>query len=54
MSINIPAGIRIIPFEKFPVLYLTGEYNPMLVVDEDVPIIHSVSVGFRIMLIKGE
>ena len=54
MSINIPAGIRTMPFAKFPVLYLTGEYNPMLVVDEDVPIIHSVSVGFRIMLIKGE
>lgn len=54
LSINIPAGIRIQPFTKYPGLLITGEYNPMFVVEEDVPIIHSVSAGLRILLIKGE
>ncbi|HOU95659.1 MAG TPA: hypothetical protein PLN06_03435 [Bacteroidales bacterium] len=54
MSINIPMGIRLLPFEKFSELYLTAEYNPMLIIEEDVPIIHTVSVGVRILLIKGE
>lgn len=52
LSINIPAGLRINPFEKLPGLYLIGEYAPMLVVMEDVPIIHTLSAGFRFVLRK--
>jgi len=52
LSINIPAGLRINPFEKLPGLYLIGEYTPMLVVMEDVPIIHTLSAGFRWVLRK--
>ena len=33
---------------------LTGEYTPMIVISEGVPVIHSVSVGFRLILIKIE
>jgi hypothetical protein len=54
LSVNIPAGIRIAPFTKFPGVIVTGEYNPMLVVAETVPIIHSMSIGLRILLLKGE
>jgi len=53
LSINIPAGIKIAPFTKFPGILLTGEYNPMFVVEEKVPIIHSVSAGIKIVLVKG-
>jgi hypothetical protein len=51
---NVPVGIRIIPFKSLPNLFLTGEYNPMIIIEEDVPIIHSVSVGFRYRLSKEE
>jgi len=53
LSINIPAGIKVAPFTKFPGILLTGEYNPMFIVEENVPIIHSVSVGIKIILTKG-
>ena len=52
LSINAAAGLRINPFEKLPGLYLIGEYVPMFVVIEDVPIIHTLSAGFRFMLRK--
>ena len=49
-SINVPVGLKLNPFSKFPGLYLFGEYYPMFVVEEDIPIIHSISAGFRILL----
>ena len=52
LSINIPAGIRFSPFSKFPNLYIAGEYNPMIVVAEGIPLIHSVSLGFRYVLFR--
>lgn len=52
LSINIPAGLRINPFEKLPGLYLIGEYTPMFVVTENVPIMHTLSAGFRFVLRK--
>ena len=54
VSINIPAGISLLPFQRFPNLYLTGEYTPMIVIAEGVPVIHSVSVGFRLLLTRVE
>lgn len=52
LSVNIPAGISIIPFSRFPDLFLTGEYNPMIVVQEGLPVIHTVSIGMRYRLRK--
>lgn len=52
LGINAAAGLRINPFEKLPGLYLIGEYVPMLVAMEDVPIIHTLSAGFRFVLRK--
>jgi len=54
ISINIPLGIKINPFSKLPNLFLTGEYDPMVIIAEGIPIIHSVSAGFRYKLIRGE
>ena len=54
ISINIPVGIRINPFSKLPNLYLTGEYNPMIIAAEGVPMIHSISAGLRYKLLRGE
>jgi len=54
ISINIPVGIKINPFSKLPHLFITGEYNPMLVVENGIPVIHSISVGFRYKLIREE
>ena len=54
VSINIPVGIRINPFSKLPNLYLTGEYNPMIVAAGGIPMIHSVSAGFRYKFVRGE
>jgi hypothetical protein len=50
VSVNIPVGLRLNPFEKFPNLYLTGEYNPMILLADKVTAIHSVSLGFRYVL----
>jgi hypothetical protein len=54
VSGNVPVGIRIIPFKSLPNLFLTGEYDPMIIIADDVPIIHSVSLGFRYRLSKEE
>jgi len=53
-SVNIPAGIAVNPFSKLSNLYITGEYNPMIVISEGVPVIHSVSLGLRFLLVKAE
>ncbi len=50
VSVNIPAGLKMNPFDKLPGLYLFGEYDPMIIVAEDVPVIHCISAGFRIVL----
>jgi hypothetical protein len=54
LSINIPVGIRINPFNKLPDLFIFGEYDPMIITSDDIPIIHSVSLGFRYRLVRGE
>jgi hypothetical protein len=51
-SANIPLGIKINPISKLPNLYFFGEYNPMLILKDDVPVIHTVSAGLRFVLIK--
>jgi hypothetical protein len=53
-SINIPAGVAVNPFSKLSNLYFTGEYNPMIVISEGVPVIHTVSLGIRFLLVKAE
>jgi len=53
MSVNIPAGIAVNPFSKLSNLYITGEYNPMIVLSEGVPVIHSVSLGLKFLLVKA-
>ena len=50
VSVNVPVGLRINPFVSLPDLYFIGEYNPMIVVNEKIPVIHSVSLGFRYIL----
>ena len=52
MSINIPVGLSICPFTKLPDLFFTGEYNPMIIPEEGIPVIHSVSFGIRYRLIR--
>ena len=52
LSVNIPLGLRINPFSKFPDLFITGEYNPMIIAEKGIPIIHSVSLGFRYRFCK--
>jgi len=52
VSVNIPLGLRMNPFPSLPNLYLTGEYTPMIIVAEDIPVIHSISLGFRYLLKK--
>jgi len=54
ISVNVPVGLRINPFDKFPNLFFIGEYTPMVVAEEGIPIIHTVSLGFRYRFIKGE
>lgn len=54
MSINIPFGLRMNPFNRLPDLFIIGEYNPMIIISEDVPVIHCVSIGFRYRLIRAE
>jgi hypothetical protein len=50
LSINIPVGLKMNPFSKIPDLVIFGEYNPMIIAVEDIPVIHSVSLGFRFVL----
>lgn len=54
LSINIPLGIRFNPFTKLPDLFISGEYCPMIVTSESIPIIHCVSLGLRYRLIRGD
>lgn len=53
-SINIPMGIKIYPFKNLPDLAIIGEYNPMLIIQEEVPAIHSVCLGLRYRITKEE
>ena len=54
LSINIPLGIRFNPIAKLPDLFISGEYCPMIITSEGIPVIHSVSLGLRYRLIKGD
>jgi len=53
LSINIPLGIRFNPFAKLPDLFISGEYCPMIITSEGIPVIHSVSIGLRYRLSRG-
>ena len=53
-SVNIPLGIKINPFASLPNLYIIGEYDPMIVTIEGIPIIHCMSVGFRYVLSRQQ
>ena len=50
VSINVPVGLRMNPFSALPDLYLVGEYNPMIIAVDKIPVIHTVSLGFRYIL----
>jgi len=52
VSVNIPLGLKMNPFPSLPNFYITGEYTPMIIIAEDIPVIHSVSLGFRYLLKK--
>lgn len=54
VSTNIPVGLRMNPFKELPDLYLLGEYTPMIIVSDKIPVIHCISAGFRFMLNKKE
>ena len=54
LSINIPLGIKFNPFISLPELFITGEYCPMIITSEGIPVIHCVSLGLRYRLIRGE
>jgi hypothetical protein len=54
LSVNIPIGLKVNPFNKFPDLYLFGEYDPMFIATKEIPMIHCVSFGFRYVLRKNE
>ena len=54
VSVNIPLGLKMNPFASLPNLFLVGEYDPMIITPDDIPIIHSVSLGFRYILSKNE
>ena len=54
LSVNVPLGIKMNPFATLPNLFLIGEYNPMIIVEEEIPVIHSVSLGFRYILNRKE
>jgi hypothetical protein len=51
-SVNIPVGLKMNPFTRIPDLFLTGEYDPMIINAKDIPIIHCISLGFRFILSK--
>jgi hypothetical protein len=54
VSANVPVGLKANPLTKFPELFIFGEYNPMIIIADGVPVIHSVSFGFRYILSKKE
>ena len=54
LSVNIPLGLRMNPFTTLPNLFLIGEYDPMIITSDDIPIIHCISLGFRYILSKKE
>lgn len=54
LSVNVPLGIRMNPFSKFPNLFLIGEYDPMIIISEGIPIIHCISLGIRFRLVRAE
>ena len=54
LSINIPLGIRSNPFTKLPDLFISGEYCPMIITSEGIPVIHCVSLGLRYRLVRGD
>jgi hypothetical protein len=54
LSVNIPIGLKMNPFAALPNLFLIGEYNPMIITSDDIPIIHCISLGFRYILSKKE
>ena len=47
LSVNVPIGLKMNPFKTLPELFLIGEYDPMIITSEDMPIIHCMSLGFR-------
>jgi len=54
VSVNIPLGIKISPFGTLPDLYLLGEYDPMFIIADNMPVINCISLGFRYVLNKRE
>lgn len=54
VSVNVPVGLRMNPFVSLPDFYLVGEYNPMIITVDGIPVIHSVALGFRYILGKKE
>lgn len=54
LSVNIPLGLKMNPFAAIPDLFLTGEYDPMMITSDGIPVIHSISLGFRYILNKRE
>jgi hypothetical protein len=54
LSVNIPLGLKMNPFSALPDLFIAGEYDPMIITKDDIPIIHCVSIGFRYILSKKE
>lgn len=52
-SINVPLGIQIQPSDRFPGLYITGEYNGMAVISDGVDIINTLSFGFKFRIQKN-
>jgi hypothetical protein len=54
VSVNVPVGLKVNPFASFPNLFLTGEYNPMIITADGIPVIHCVSLGFKYVLSKKE
>ena len=54
LSVNIPLGLKMNPFSTLTYLFLIGEYDPMIITKDDIPIIHCVSIGFRYILSKKE
>ena len=54
LSLNIPLGIKVNPFVSLPDLYIIGEYDPMLVFDEDIPMINCMSLGFRYIITRRD
>jgi hypothetical protein len=53
-SLNVPLGLKMNPFSKFPNLYLFGEYDPMIIPKDEVPVIHCISAGFKFLLSRKE